>query len=358
MLDAFSTRTMIAVLDQRREPLTFLRKTFFPGAPRMHESETFDIDVRKGGRRIAPFVSPIREGQVMRREGFRTQSVKPGYLKPKRVITPAECKKRLPGENIFSPRSLQERAGVLLARDLGELDVDCTNREEVMIRDALLNGKIEIWEDVNGTLTKVREVDFLRESALTVTLEGGTWWTTTATTIFDNLQTWCALVLKHGYLSPDTLVVSTDVGNTMVKNSDFLAKLDNRRVEMGSIKPREIAPGVNYIGTIVYPGVYLEIYSDARTYIDESGSEQPMMPARTVLLGSTQAQCEMHYGPIEDFDAAAEVGIEDGIFQVQRFPKTWTDKDPSVRHVLLQTAPLPVPVNVDGFLKATVLEAS
>lgn len=356
-LNAFDLRTMIAVLEQRKRTLTLYRRRFFPGAAQVHENDNFDVDVRKGGVRIAPFVSPVREGQVMRAEGFRTFSVKPGYVKPKRVIAPSDLLKRLPGESIFSPRSIQDREQIVLARDLGELDDAITNREEVMARDALLDGKIEIYEDIAGVLTKVREVDFLRDASLTVSLGAGTWWTANSTTILDNFQTWAGLLRAAGGIGPDVCIMAPDVTAVVTKNASILALLDNRRVEQGRIAPSEIEPGVDYVGELRAPGCYVELWCDSRTYTNEGGVETPMMPAKNLLLGSTQARCEMHYGPIQDLESATELGISgNGMIPAARFPKTWTEKDPSVRHVLLQSAPLPVPVNVDAFLRATVLQ--
>ena len=355
-LDAFDLRTMIAVLDQRKATLTLYRSTFFRRQPQIHVSETFAVDVRKGGVRIAPFVSPVREGQAVRAEGFTTYDLKPGYVKPKFTITPADLQKRLPGESIFSARSTAEREQILVARRLGELDDTLVNREEVMMRDALLDGLIEIWEDVRGTLVKVREIDFLRNAALTVTLGVGTWWTTVATTILDNLQTWATLLRTHGNMGPDVCIMAPDVTAVVTRNTTILALLDNRRVEQGSIAPREKMFGVDYVGQLRAPGCYVELWCDSRTYTNEAGVETAMMPAKNILLGSTQAQCEMHYGPIQDLEAASDLGIAgNGMIPAQRFPKTWTEKDPSVRYVLLQSSPLPVPVNVDAFLRATVL---
>lgn len=353
-LNAFDLRTMILVLDQRKKTLSLYRKTWFPGAPQVHTSENFDIDVRVGGVRIAPFVSPIREGKVMRAEGFKTYSVKPGYVKPKFTVTGADLQKRVLGENIFSTRSLAEREQILVAQRLGELDDALMNREEVMMRDAILTGKIEIYEDIGGTLQKVREVDFLRNAALTVALQSA-YWSSSATTITDNLQTWAGLLRTHGNMSPDVCILAPDVAADIVKNTTILALLNILNVQVGSIAPRELSEGVDYIGRLNLPGCYVELWCDSRTYTNESGAETAMMPAKTILLGSTKALCEMHYGPIQDLESASDLGITGGgLIPVQRFPKTWTDKDPSVRHVLLQSAPLPVPVNVNAFLKATV----
>ncbi|PCJ51688.1 MAG: capsid protein, partial [Planctomycetota bacterium] len=69
--------------------------------------------------------------------------------------------------------------------------------------------------------------------------------------------------------------------------------------------------------------------------------EQPMIPEDTLILGADNARTARHYGAIHDLDATAAV---------QYFPKSWTQEDPSVRFVMLQSAPLVIPHQIDAFM--------
>jgi hypothetical protein len=52
------------------------------------------------------------------------------------------------------------------------------------------------------------------------------------------------------------------------------------------------------------------------------------------------------YGCIKDLSA---------MYPVARFPKSWEEEDPSARFLLMQSAPLLVPTQIDSFLSAQVL---
>ena len=78
MIDLFETRTLLRAMEQSQPPKTFLLDTFFP-VIRQSETDTVDIDIIKGKRKLAPFVAPMHEGKVISNEGFHTDTFKPPY---------------------------------------------------------------------------------------------------------------------------------------------------------------------------------------------------------------------------------------------------------------------------------------
>jgi len=71
-----------------------------------------------------------------------------------------------------------------------------------------------------------------------------------------------------------------------------------------------------------------------------------LIPDDRVILGSTASRFERLYGAIKDLDA---------LVPVARFPKSWTEPDPSERFVMVQSSPLMAPLEIDTILSATVL---
>ena len=88
---------------------------------------------------------------------------------------------------------------------------------------------------------------------------------------------------------------------------------------------------------------YFELEGYDEWYLDDNGDEQPMMPVDKILLGSTRTRNARLYGAIQDLDAGAD-------FAVSRYPKSWTEKDPSMRFVMLQSAPLVALLQPDAFM--------
>lgn len=345
----FDSRTMMAALEQAKPPRTFLLDTFFSGAPRTFDTEAVDIDIIKGKRRLAPFVNPRREGKVVEKRGFKTRSYKPAYVKPKMVTTSEDILKRDPGMTIYSPNSgPAAKAAAELGRNLAEMNEMITRREEWMAAQALTTGTCPIIGEGVDDL-----VDFLVEATHLPTLAGTAKWTDhTNADPLGNLKTWKRLIAKDSGINPSIVVMGLSALDNFLNCDKVIGSTGGGKnlfnminVQMGRIDPRILPDGVTYYGSLQELG--LEIYTYEEWYVDDdSDIESPMIPTNKVMLGNPAARTEKMYGAIRDLSALASV---------PRFPKSWTVEDPSARFVMLQSAPLIAPIQVDAFLCATVL---
>jgi len=75
-----------------------------------------------------------------------------------------------------------------------------------------------------------------------------------------------------------------------------------------------------------------------------------MIPAKKVWMGSPATANRTLYAVIQDMEA-----IEEGSAAVKRFPKSWVPKNPSARHLMVQSAPLVALLQPDAFVSAQVL---
>jgi hypothetical protein len=102
--------------------------------------------------------------------------------------------------------------------------------------------------------------------------------------------------------------------------------------------------GGYFMGTIEAFNLY--VYQG--WYVDPlDGVEKTIMPADSIVMTSPQLAGVRAFGAIRDEEA--------GLQAVQYFVKSWTEPDPSVRFVMLQSAPLLVPYRVNASLKAKVI---
>lgn len=346
--DLFSSRTMIQALEQSKPPRTWFRDTFFNGTPRTFDTEAVDIDIIKGKRRLAPFVNPRREGKVIEKSGFSTRSYKPAYIKPKMVTTAEDLLKRDPGVHIYSPNSgPAAKAAAEVGRNLATMLEQIIRRQEWMAAMSVCTGHcLVIGEGVND------DVDFLYSASHLPVLAGTAMWTDhdDATPLSD-LRRWKRLVAKDSGISPTICLMGLDAIDNFLKCDEVMGSATKAgvfnmiNVQMGRIDPAMLPNGVTYYGTLTELG--LDIYTYEEWYVDDdSDIEMPMMAANKVLLGSPNARTEILYGAIQDVSALAAVPL---------YPKSWITEDPSARWIMVQSAPLMVPVQVDAFLCATVL---
>ncbi|MDN3561714.1 major capsid protein [Vreelandella neptunia] len=340
-MDLFEPRTMLEAVEQMKLARRFLGNTFFGAPPVNFVTKNVDIDIYKGQRKMAPFVRPNRPGVVVDRTGASMRSYQPAYIKPKMETNAGQLMNyRSPGEHIYSGRTPLQRAGEQLARDMEDLDDQINRREEWMIAQALTTGQVNV---VGEGIDDV--VDFQMDDSHIIT--EGTAWTDPAGTPIANLRKYKRLIAKDSGRTGSTAVLSVEAADALIDSEDTQKKMDTRRIDLGMIQPDQLPDGVTYLGYLRDPGMDLFVYEE--WYIDAAGDEQPMIPAGGVIVGPTSSRCTMLYGAIQDMEA-----IEGGMFDVSRYPKSWVTKDPSVRWLMMQAAPLPGFHEPDAFVFATV----
>lgn len=344
MISLFNTRTMLDALEELRTPSTFLVKKFF-SSQRECPTKTVDIDIYKGKRRVAAYVNRRAVGQVVDRIGYRTDTYDPPYLKPKMVTTAEDLLKRMPGEIIYANNITNEqRASIQLGKDLAELDSIISRAEELQAMQALFDGKVEV-HDAEGN-NVVADIDFQRTASHTVdlTATGQTAWNETGADPIADLRAWRRQNIQDSGVSSDIIIMGSDSIEEFLTNQAVRDRLNKDYAGIGQLVSEAQELGVSYYGRI--DG--FDIYSYDEWYINPStGTESALVPEKKVLVGSTRARCERVYGAIDD--------VESGVFAVARYPKSWTENDPSARWLQLHSAPLLVPVQVDAFTVATVL---
>ncbi len=168
MFDINTTRTMLEAIERSHKPTTTLVDVFFPNV-RTFVTETVEIEYRKGGRRMAPFIVPNTKGVNVSRVGSELRVYKAPLMRPKRVIAVDDVMARGFGEGVYSTKTPEERAVEMRARDLADLQDMIARRQEWMAAQLLINGsyKIEgvaddgvtqkidndgVYEDDKGTL--------------------------------------------------------------------------------------------------------------------------------------------------------------------------------------------------------------
>jgi len=340
MADIFSTRTMLRAIEEANAPTTFVLSTLF-NTVEVSPSEYVDIDIVKGTRKVAPFVSPVVEGRVVASDGYTTRTYKPPYVKPKRATSAGELLKRSPGEDPYSGRSPQERAMEKLAKDLMELDDYITRREELMAVEAITTGKVVCQGDGIDEI-----IDFGMSTSHNVTLTGASLWSDANSDPLGDIATWARLIRKDSGINPNILIGATDAIDALLEHAGIRESLDTRRIDLGLIDPGEWTNGATYVGDLKAGGAVVGIYSYDEWYQDENGNAKAIFPDGQVVLTSTNAEFRRNFGAIQDVEAMASL---------MRYPKSWVTEDPSARWVMVQSAPLPAPHQIDAIVTAAVL---
>ena len=347
-MDIYSTAVLARVVELLPPPSTFLLDTFFPGVQTGETEEIyFDIDTSKP--RITPFVHPTVAGKVVADRGYATKSFKPAYAKDKRVLMPNAPIKRRAGERIGGNLTPMQRREAQLAASLqDQLDM-LTRREVVMASEALRLGQVTVTGESYPTVV----VNFGRDAALTIALAGGNRWGQAGVEPLDSLETWASLIMTKSGAKGTTVTMDPKAWALFRANQTVKDRLNTLYAgQRGSLNLGPQARGMGkerarYVGDIGDFDIW--VYQDV--YVDEAGATQQVLPDNTVIMGSPGDAP----GTLEGTRCYGTILDEEAGYKAQRyFTKSWMEKDPAVRLLLLQSAPLVVPFRPNASLCATV----
>lgn len=345
-VNIYTPRYLAEVVRQAPPVHTYFRDTFFTNI-KTFATERVDIDLVKGDRRMAAFVHPRAGGKVLTANGYTTQSYKPPLVNPYDVTTADQLMARLPGEDMYSGMTPAQRAAQKLMEEYNTLNDATTRREEWMAVQAIVTGQIPI---VGEGVDEVIDFGFTNK----VTLSGDYKWGASKADIMGNLGDWVDKVLHGGFANVDTLIMGKEAKKKFFNDATVQKMLDNRRMNMGEIAPRDLPNGVRYLGHLTDPN--LELYSYGEVYYDDwtdpaTPKTKPLIPDNVVVLISSKPNYMMAYGLCTYIDDASQAWVT---AQTARLLRSYVEHHPDRRMVELQAHPLPIPDKVDSWLVATV----
>jgi hypothetical protein len=355
-IDIYGTARLVRSINSLDMPSQFLLGKFFPGLQTDPDSEEIHFDVENEDLRLAPFVHPLVEGEVVQSRGYQTKSFKPAYVKPKTVLLPTAPLKRLPGEALTGSMSPMERRERLLAQALDDHRLMLDRREEVMAAELLTTGKITVAGEQYPTVV----VDFGRSGSLTKSLIGASAWGEAGVDPLGDLEDWAGEVQTDSGVTPRDVVMDPEAWKLFRSSPGVKEQLDRDAYRGGAML--DVGPMVRGQGNdkFSYKGSIgdLDFYVGQDAYIDPTTSaRKKLLPDYTVILGAAPDPATQS-GGVEGVRAYGCIHDEEAGFQSERFfAKSWLKEDPAVRYLLTQSAPLPVLYRPNGVMCATVAGA-
>lgn len=342
MVDLYTPRTLAEVVKTTPPVRTFLRDRFFTNV-KTFPTERVDIDIVKGNRKMAAFIHPMVGGEIVQAEGYETKSYAPPLINPATVSTADKLLARLPGEDMYSGKTPADRAAEKLIEEYNQLNDMTTRREEWMAAQVLTTGQLKV---------KGKGVDEVIDFGLTnkITLASTKKWGASAADIWGNLKDWKQQVSRNGFANANMVIMGKAAADAFLADATIKNMLDNRRIEIGAIKPEEMEGGLTYYGHLNLPGV--DIYGYDEVYLDdETGETKPLIPDNVVLMIPSAASFMRAYGLCTYLDDAGAWHEA----ETDRLLCTYVEHRPDRRFIELQTHPLLIPDKIDSWFAATVL---
>lgn len=342
MVDLYTPRTLAEVVKTTPPVRTFLRDRFFTNV-KTFPTKRVDIDIVKGNRKMAAFIHPMVGGEIVQAEGYETKSYAPPLINPATISTADQLLERLPGEDMYSGKTPADRAAEKLIEEYNQLNDMTTRREEWMAAQVLTTGQLKV---------KGKGVDEVIDFGLTnkITLASTKKWGASAADIWGNLKDWKQQVSRNGFANANMVIMGKAAADAFMADATVAKLLDNRRIEIGAIKPEEMEGGLTYYGHLNLPGV--DIYGYDEVYLDdETGETKPLIPDNVVLMIPSAASFMRAYGLCTYLDDAGAWHRA----ETDRLLRTYVEHRPDRRFIELQTHPLLIPDKIDSWFVATVL---
>lgn len=342
MVDLYTPRTLAEVVKTTPPVRTFLRDRFFTNV-KTFPTKRVDIDIVKGNRKMAAFIHPMVGGEIVQAEGYETKSYAPPLINPATISTADQLLERLPGEDMYSGKAPADRAAEKLIEEYNQLNDMTTRREEWMAAQVLTTGQLKV---------KGKGVDEVIDFGLTnkITLASTKKWGASAADIWGNLKDWKQQVSRNGFANANMVIMGKAAADAFMADATVAKLLDNRRIEIGAIKPEEMEGGLTYYGHLNLPGV--DIYGYDEVYLDdETGETKPLIPDNVVLMIPSAASFMRAYGLCTYLDDAGAWHRA----ETDRLLRTYVEHRPDRRFIELQTHPLLIPDKIDSWFAATVL---
>ena len=336
-------RTQLPPVLTVRPKSTFFRDHFMSGADEYFPTENVEWDKVLEGAPAARFVGDDLYVEPTERAPFRTDEIKTPIMQERRIIGGKDINKRSPGENIYSPKTDEQRAAELHTKDLQFCLDSVDNRIEIMCSDFITKGRI----DIIGTGVH-REIDYMLPNKTVLT--GGDRWGQTGVSILDSLRTQVDDMGHLGF-TVDEVIMSPEVWQVMYKDPEIQKLLDIRLYEFGQFKPEQISKygAAKPVGMLTDP--YVTLYTQNAEYGPKT-DRQRHLPIGMVLLVSPEArQNKLGYGAYTYMDENENWVTVSGRY-IQQFFK---ERRPPREEVLVVSRAVPIPADTESWAIMSVL---
>ena len=348
----YDTHALIAATKQMVPPRNFLRDRYFPFNPSadLFSTERVLVEIQDGDKKMAPFVTPMKNGVLMERNAARMEELEPPTIAPSRILTADMLKKRGFGEALNSELSPQQRAQQFTLQDIADLNDAISRREEKISSDLLFTNKAlmkHITDDPNKTDDML--LDFTGDEPSNYILAAKWEVNTPWITIESDIHNMILMLTRRGLPATD-LILGTNVALVLKNNEELIKHLDTRNLDTGVLSAEELSAGATLLGHLVVMGHKLNLITYDETYRDDDGEIKEFVPTNRICL-TAPASGRRCYGSTV---LIPEGQTEFVNYTNDRVPQYIVDRDHNIRKITVHSHPLLMPRNVNPWIVSEV----
>ena len=333
----YEIRTLIAAIKGIKSKNSFLYNLLI-GKEIEERTATFEIHTKDGQRKKAPLVGRRDKGILIENTAFEKMVYSPPMIKIHTIASAEEFLTQQFGSTIYG--NPMENASKKLAEELSELKTVATRTKYWALAQLLITGVLPVEDGKEG----IKYGEFTPEI-----LTGTDKWDNSASDKMGYLRRKQIEQQKISGIVADTLIITPDVTEWLLKDKLILETLKATGNSVLSIEPKGLGDGTAYIGYLAE--LNMKIYSFIDWITNEEGKEEPLLPAGTIL-GVKSKSFRIHYGA---FQFRLKQNESSKLFIGKEAVRKVAIQGSEDDQLELHSAPLVIPNDAQGWFYTKVL---
>ena len=292
MAIGISREGWLQLFTQMRAPTGFLSRQFTVKPGGIYNGNKVGIDIERYGDDVAIVIKKCTGPNLNDFDIFTTKEFEPPAYGEAFPLDVCDLLNRMAGVDPFTAAHQEYSVAVTakMARGFTLIGGKIDRGVELQASQILQTGILTLGNSAGDT---VYTLDFKPKSTHFPTT--GTSWSTIATADpLGDLQSLAEVIRADGKVDPDMLIMGDIALKNFLRNADVQAVLDNRRIDIGEIRPEMRDSGATFYG-FVWVGTYrMEIWTYPDTFNDpQTGNPTKYIDADKVVMKSSRTRLDM-----------------------------------------------------------------
>lgn len=297
-----TTRRMISAYFQEAAPTAFFSGFFTASPENFHTSEEVEIDIVRSEEDVSIVIQDLSTGYRMNSEDLYTnKGFKPPVHKEALPLNSHDLIKRMAGENPF--QSPEFRANIITRMFSGMRKVERKIRRaiELQASQVMQTGVVTLTDSAGTALYTLNYAP----KATHFPTAGVSWATATTAQKIADLNSLAEVIRGDGLSDPDTIIMGASVFENLAQDAGFQSRLDNRRIDLGTIAPLStLGNGGIYRGQLEVGNYRYDLWTYGGRYKHpQTGVSTPFMDPGKVIIRASSGRLDATFGAIPNIGA-------------------------------------------------------
>ena len=356
-----STRTgWMRLYTQMRDPTRFLSRRFTVKPGGIYNGDKVAIDIVRLGEAVAVAIRKCTGPHMNDITEFTTKEFTPPAYGEAFPLDVCDLLTRMAGVDPYSAAYTGYSGQMVAKMAQGFMVIDAKIQRAVEFQAAqiLQTGKLNLTDEDGAT---TYELDF-KPKASHFPTAGTAWSTHASSTPIDDLRILGDTIRSDGKVSPNRITFGDKAFSDFMSSAQVKEHLDTRRIEFGLVDPTmsdsgAVHQGKIWIGSYSYDmWTYPEEYEDPETgdQVKYIGDDKVIMDSTNTRYDMTCARVPLPLGPDPRVAGLLPGRLSSRPAQLDVTPNVYTTANGKRIMGELESRPLLVPVQIDGFACITV----